>query len=143
MNHKLKTHNYTCGFTLIEILVAATLIALLSTIGISGYQAITRSGRDAIRKADLEQVRSALEIYKAENNSYPVDSSCNPSGLVPNYLNKLPTDPKSPDYSYCYVRDSTLTYHLCAHLENGDSSELCSAGNCGSGVVCNYRISNP
>ncbi len=131
------------GFTLIEILVAATLISLLSTIGISGYQSVAKSGRDAVRKADLEQIRSALEIYKAENNSYPASSNCDPSGLVPNYLSKLPTDPKSPTYRYCYTRDTTLSYHLCAHLENGDSTELCTAGDCGSGIVCNYRVSNP
>jgi general secretion pathway protein G len=141
-----------CGFTLVEILVVATIIALLSTIGISGFQAITRNGRDALRKADLEQVRSALEIYKSTDSShnYPDASGCDPSGLVTDYLNKLPADPKYPTYKYCYTKDSALTYHLCAHLENGDTTEeLCTAGNCGSGEACgehcncNYRVNNP
>ena len=130
------------GFTLIEVLVAATIIALLSTIGISGYQAVTRSGRDALRKADLEQVRSALEIYKAENSSYPAASGCDPSGLVSNYLSELPIDPKPTTYRYCYVRTGNISYQLCAHVENGDTSDNCGGGNkCTDD--CNYQVSNP
>lgn len=144
-----KTYNLKpdSGFTLVEILVAATIIALLSTIGITGFQAVTRSGRDALRKADLEQVRSALEIYKSENNSYPVPTGSNPSGLVPDYLNKLPTDPKSPTYRYYYTRTGNLSYELCTHLENGStSSDSTKCGDSGGTLCtgnCNYEVTNP
>ncbi len=138
------------GFTLIEIMVAATLVALLSTMGISGYQAIARNGRDALRKSDLEQIRSALEIYKSENNSYPVNTalgSCEPSNLISTYINTYPVDPKSPAYKYCYVWVSNLSYKLCAHLENGSSDHsdyFCDDSN---GTICtdncNYQVTNP
>jgi len=131
------------GFTLIEILVAATIIGLLSTIGFAGFQAITRSGRDALRKSDLEAIRSALEIYKTENNSYPTASNCNAS-LSTDYINPYPSDPKSPTYVYCYKQVSNLTYNLCAHLENGSGdydADCGGAGVCGS--TCNYKVTNP
>lgn len=161
------------GFTLVEILVAATIIGLLSTIGMSGFQAITKSGRDALRKSDMEQIRSALEIYKSENNTYPLNappgaSSCNPDqsspdGLTSNYI-KYPSDPKNTLYKYCYIAGSAaapvtsgpvLTYELCVHLENG--SNTASSGFCGdaAGVICdlnltdstagncNYQVTNP
>jgi len=149
MNYELRIKNDKSeyGFTLVEVLVVATIISLLSTIGIAGFQAITRNGRDALRKADLEQVRSALEIYKSTDSShtYPSASGCDPSGLVTDYLNKLPVDPKYPTYKYCYHREDAtpLIYYLCAHLENGGDTELCTAGDCGSGAVCNYRVNNP
>lgn len=136
------------GFTLIEVLVAATIIGLLSTIGLSSYQAITRSGRDALRKSDLEQVRSALEIYKSDNGNYPtVTVTCVPA-LPTSYINPYPADPKSSANKYCYVWVSSLKYQLCAHLENagqpavtppycGDSSgNLCTSS-------CNYQVINP
>ena len=63
------------GFTLIEILVSISVIALVSTIGVTGYQSVSRGGRDALRKSDLEQIRSALEIYKSEYGQYPAEAS--------------------------------------------------------------------
>lgn len=144
------THNpqLIWGFTLIEVLVTATIIALLSTIGISGFQAVTRSGRDALRKADLESIRSALEIYKSEEGYYPDDNnSCSAESiLVPDYINSYPPDPKSPTYQYCYNQTSNLTYTLCAHLENGsgDYDTECGGDNvCGDDYDCNYKVTNP
>ncbi len=145
-NFKFQILNYwrrQMGFTLIEVLVAATIVALLSTIGLSGYQAITRSGRDALRKSDLEQIRSALEIYKSENGSYPVaQATCVPA-LPTSYINPYPVDPRPTSSQYCYVRQSNLTYQLCAHLENG----LTADSGCGSQNLCtascNYQVVNP
>lgn len=129
----------TKGFTLVEMLVVATLIGLLSTVGMIGYQAIIRKGRDALRKSELEQIRSALEIYKSENGSYPVNSSA----LVPDYIASFPTDPKSPTMNYSYRRITSITYQLCAHLENGDTStDGCGGGN-NCVLNCNYQLTNP
>jgi general secretion pathway protein G len=136
------------GFTLVEILVAATIVALLSTLGVSGYQAVTRNGRDALRKSDLEQIRSALEIYKSENSSYPTpQTTCGPAAVTP-YINSYPVDPKPTSYRYCYNRTGNTTYYLCAHLENGtttDYSTECGDTNiCGfSSSSCNYKVANP
>lgn len=130
------------GFTLIEILVTATIMGLLATIGFSGFQAVTRSGRDALRKSDLEQIRSALEIYKSENGSYTTATSC-AANLTTSYINPYPADPKAPTYKYCYQRLTNLTYDLCAHLENGSATtDNCgAASNCGGN--CNYKVTNP
>ncbi len=130
------------AFTLIEVLVAATIVALLSTIGLSGYQAITRSGRDALRKSDLEQIRSALEIYKSENGAYPTPQTTCVPALPTSYINPYPADPRSSS-RYCYVWQTNLTYQLCAHLENGAAADsYCGSGNlCTSS--CNYQVVNP
>ena len=143
--------SYRKGFTLVEILVTATIIGLLSTIGISGFQAITRSGRDALRKSDLEQIRSALEIYKSEKQKYPKATTVcipDPVELTSSYINPYPIDPSKTTYKYCYVpaADPALTYAICAHLENGDASDNCGGTKaCGGGIngVCNYKLSNP
>lgn len=137
------------GFTLIEVLVSAAIIGLLSTVGVTGFQAVTRNGRDALRKSDLEQIRSALEIYKSENDLYPAAASdCLPDSLTPDYVNTYPQDPKSSQYRYCYTRGvSPLTYTLCTHLENGSSTDITDCGNskCGPGdsAICNYKVNNP
>lgn len=133
------------GFTLVEILVTATIIGLLSTIGVTGFQAITRSGRDGLRKSDLEQIRSALEIYKSENKKYPIPTVECTASLSTDYVNPYPQDPNKPTYNYCYLpaTDPALTYTICAHLENGDTAtDNCGAANkCGGN--CNYQVTNP
>lgn len=132
------------GFTIIELLVSVTIIAILSTIGMNGYQSVARGGRDALRKSDLEQIRSALEIYKSQNNTYPNASVACVPDLTTDYINPYPLDPKSPTYKYCYVLGSgNLTYQLCARLENGSTStDLCGGGNKCTGN-CNYQVNNP
>lgn len=143
LNKSFKTK---AGFTLIEIMVAATIIGLLSSIGFAGFQAVTRSGRDALRRTDLEQIRSALEIYKSEYSTYPddADSDCR-ADLPAEYINPYPSDPKDQLYNYCYIFVSSLQYQLCAHLENGDTvADNCSSSgtnNCGQN--CNYMVVNP
>lgn len=137
------------GFTLVEILVSATIIGLLSTIGITGFQAITKSGRDALRKSDLEQMRSALEIFKSENGVYPTGPAACQLALPTGYINNIPSDPKSPTYQFCYSwnNSNALVYSLCAHLENGDATDNCGGTNaCGNVTIpqnCNYQVANP
>jgi general secretion pathway protein G len=137
--------NTNTGFTLVELLVSVTIIAVLSTIGVTGFQAVTRSGRDALRKSDLEQIRSALEIYKSQNGFYPdATTECVPN-LSSDYIKTIPNDPKSASQNYCYVKLTNLSYELCGHLENGDASDNCIDGGgsslCGSN--CNYQVVNP
>lgn len=137
------------GFTLIEVLVAASIIAILATIGMVSYQAAGRNGRDAKRKSDLEQLRSALEIYKSDNSVYSITTSCVASDLLLNkYINPYPTDPASNKYQYCYIQQAALkAYILCAYLENGGNSNIAACSSqCGSGGkpgVCNYSVTNP
>lgn len=138
------------GFTLVEILVVATIIGLLAAIGVTGYSAASKSGRDSKRKADLEMIRSALEIYKSGSaaNSYPADNpACTPQGLAPGYIPSFPPDPKPASYKYCYEQWSATSYVICAHLENGGSGVpgACINNDCGGGVGvdCNYFVNNP
>lgn len=133
----------TRGFSLMEILIAVSILGILTTIGISGFSAISRGGRDALRKSDLEQMRSALEIYKSDNGQYPPESTACVATLSTTYIKPYPDDPKDPLFTYCYQRVSNLTYVICAHLENGDlATDNCGGTNaCASN--CNYEVTNP
>ena len=101
------------GFTMIEIIVSITIIAVLSTLGTMVFTNSLASGRDARRKADLEQLRSALELFRTNNSSaYPT----NIPSLTP-YL-KIPKEGKNGlDYGYYFVAGGN-DYTLGALLEN-------------------------
>ena len=54
------------GFTLMELLVVMTILALLATIGLVGYRYKTTVAREAVLKENLFQINHALEQYRAD-----------------------------------------------------------------------------
>lgn len=133
------------GFTLIEILVVATIISLLAGIGMVSYSSFTKSSLDARRKADLEQIRTALEMYRSNNtsSSYPLSltMTCGSSGSIVDggniYLSKIPTDPKCNTYTYYYIATAN-DYTLAAHLETVSTTCQTLPTQCGSN--CTYCL---
>jgi len=135
------------GFTLIEVLIVATIISLLASVGITSYSSFNQSSRDARRKADLEQVRGALELYRSNNSAYPTPGgtyglpfgTAGLSDATNTYMSKIPQDPKS-SYSYFYTVDSG-DYTIGSLLE-GTSTCLASSGtDCQTTAgeqACNY-----
>ena len=132
------------GFTLIELLTVMTIIAVLAGLALISLQGARKSARDGKRKADLEQVRSALEMCRADAGSYPAsiynDISCGSPAQT--YLSGTPKDPVTQD-SYYYSRPDANNYILCAYLETGGVSGSCGTASCGSGRTCNHKATNP
>lgn len=105
----------------------------------------TIEARDATRKKDLGIIKSALESYHKDNNSYPVslsiDKTNNPNGvlakaLVPKYLSSLPVDPNDPTYWYGYTSDGK-SFTLWSLLENTSDPEGKRDGNYVKYIVTN------
>lgn len=123
------------GFTLIELLVVMTIIAILAGLALVSYQGARKTARDGKRKADMETIRSALEMYRADNGEYPPTtsgacgggwdrSSCNPNFLEEltspdEYLAEVPEDPlnTSDQQAYVYQLNSTYGYRLMYNPE--------------------------
>ena len=93
------------GFTLLELLVVIAIIALIATIGFVALENARRQARDAVRVADFQQIRKALQLYYDENGQYPAPlngvpwfdtSFTNSSDWIPGigaYMANLPVDP--------------------------------------------------
>lgn len=142
------------GFTLLELLVSVTILAVLTAIAITSYASINKRGRDAKRKTDLEQVRSALEMYRADNGYYPstgapyfTNVTNLSTDLVSTYMPAIPTDPKnvSPSiYMYKATNASGGKYYgycLSALLESEDpSNDPCIPWASGNH---NFSLKNP
>lgn len=128
------------AFTLIEILVVVTIIAMILALGIVSYSTTSRQGRDTKRKADLEQIRAALEMYRSNdpNSAYPASATCGglTASLTPNYISKIPIDPTSTYSYYCNV---TITgYSLGAYLEGAPTA--CPGPISCVGANCSYSV---
>lgn len=124
------------GFTLVELLVTISIVAILSVIGIVIYSQVTVNARDARRKIDLQNIAQALEVYYQKNGRYPITTDWILSNntiwitdsdpakpLVPDFISSLPQDPKSNGghpwdpggfgYAYCSDSDACLSDVTC------------------------------
>lgn len=105
------------GFTLIELLVVIAIIGLLASIIFASLASARVKARDARRVSDLQQIQRALELYYADNGTYPAggagsdrgcwvnnvttDLACNPLGtlIVAGKMRSVPHDPGTNTYA--------------------------------------------
>jgi prepilin-type N-terminal cleavage/methylation domain-containing protein len=122
------------GFTFVEIMVAVSLIAILSAIIYANFGNARAAARDDVRMSALKELQLAIELYKAQNGSYPAAgcSTVSPNwagpgpaqeswqitcdqyivGLVPDFIADLPTDPNSEQIAgqgFYYRTDAART----------------------------------
>ena len=131
------------GFTLVELLVSVTIITVIAGIALVSFRGAKAVARDSERKTELEEIRSALEVYRVDNGDYPDTTTGETlaSELESDYMAEIPLDPLDSTYSYRYESDG-MTYNLCAYLEAEDPASAGCTGDCGSGA-CNYGVTNP
>jgi len=135
------------GFTLIEIMMVVFIIGLLASIIVISVSMARGKGRDAKRKADIDSLRTAIEMYADSNQKYPsfpgvppvpadatggdvskliVDASGTYNGPLAPYLERVPHDPKWPadttqDYQYVKASQPEYGYGLEVTMEDGKS----------------------
>lgn len=134
MRNDIGNINKGQGFTLIELLVVIAIIGLLASVVLVSLNSARSKARDTKRRADLNQVAKALELYYDTNNAYPSTGgswwgTCatygshglsGPNGWVPNlaptYVSTLPRDPRENGPGGCYLyRSDGNNYKLLAH----------------------------
>ena len=123
------------GFTLFELLVSISIIAILTALATISFSNAQKKARDTKRIQDINAVKKALEMYYSDNNySYPddLDELVEVGSDETPYLQKNPTDPKGGDYGYTYTHSSDWSeFCYCAIMEDedkGNADEDCDFG---------------
>lgn len=135
------------GFTLIELLVAMSIIGIFSSLLLANFVGVRQRTRDGVRKADLRQIQSALELFRSDQAAYPASIPACGSSLVLGrtvYMRKIPCDPSTAT-SYTYSSPSgNTTYSIFACLENGNDAQIdMPKTNCQSATTWKYTLQNP
>jgi len=140
---------YFFGFTLIEVLVAVAIIAILIMLVIGTFIRQIAKGNDARRKADLDRIKVAVEEYEKDHNCYPLVIACggDERNLLHPYLNNVPCDPVTRDtYGYDDEADEgggtcPRWFRIYAALQNSDDTSIIPK--IGPGAAYNYYVSSP
>lgn len=106
------------GYTLLELLVVITVIAIIASIGLVTYAGTSKKARDTKRKGDLDAIANAMEQYYAIcGSTYPSASA----GKVPTSIacaspvqTIMATVPADPNAAVRYNMSGTGTsFSIC------------------------------
>lgn len=113
----MKKHPQRPGFTLIELVVVISILAILSGVLVPRVKDHLQATRDARRLADVKTIRNAIEQYYWDKGEYPPSDSNSSYGgwdvshdgdfisalVVAGYLEEPPVDPiNDATYHYRY-----------------------------------------
>ncbi len=129
------------GFTLVELLVVMSIIALLLTIGLSFYGNAQRATRDAKRRSDLDAFRKSLETYKTEKETYVPATTFPCTTATSNWTFNSTNVGVQGSFTGC---PASIGNALRSYFVNGAIPEdpLCSTtDNTCSGTQPNYHLS--
>ena len=120
------------GFTLIEIMVVITILAILAALVAPRFVGKTDDARIVAAKVQIKNIEGALAFYKLDNAVYPSTEQgldalmTQPTiGETPNhwrrggYLDKIPMDPWSRPYVY-FSPGTHSDYDLLSYGADGE-----------------------
>lgn len=78
------------GFTLIELMVVLSIIALILSVATLRYVSSLDRARETVLKQDLATLRDAIQKYNADKGRYPETLD---ALVADRYLRNVPVDP--------------------------------------------------
>jgi type IV pilus assembly protein PilE len=116
-------HRSDCsgGFTLIELMIAVAILAIISAIAIPAYRGYIAESRLGAMRMNLDTLRVAIEAFRLDDasGSYGAVGKLDLAAIDTRYGWK----PEGDSGAYSYVADitGTATYRICAASNVGAS----------------------
>lgn len=82
--------NTSRGFTLLELMIVATIIIILGTIAVGRYEQSVTRAKEAALHQDLSTFRKAIQDYTSDKEAAP---SSLDDLVTEHYIGKVPVDP--------------------------------------------------
>lgn len=123
------------GFTLLEVIIAMTIVVILGTVVGVQLHDLPQKGRVNAAKMQLAAFKTALELYAADNGAPPTQQQglaalveCPTTAPVPThyaengYLDSrdLPADPWGRAYAYFCPGSDGLPYEVVCYGADGE-----------------------
>jgi len=113
-----------CGFTLIEIVVVLTLIALLLTIAVPRYFATLDRGRLQVQQQNVAIVRDAIDKFYGDLGRYPETLE---ELVTKRYLRQVPVDPVSEKPNWVVIAPADASMGAVFDLKPASGSGAADA----------------
>lgn len=110
------------GFTLFELAIVITIIAILSAIGYISYTGSKTKANYTQTRTDMQQIVSAATMFRVDHKQYPADGAGAISSDFKNYLPSNPIPPCS-GYTYGWENLSTPQYAGVSYREPAPHSD--------------------
>lgn len=123
------------AFTFIELIVAAVILVLISSIGFYSFVWYLSETRDWSRRSNMISMKAALKSHKQARGVYPLpwdyfSITNNATAVAYQWrfnenlkildLEKLPLDPTTGESYFYSTKKNRQTYQIAMSLENGD-----------------------
>lgn len=114
------------GFTIVELLIVIVVIGILAAITIVAYNGIKDRARNTSIQSDIRQVHRMIELYRADNGTYPITGTTTLAGGAAG--NNTYAD------SNCVITDGARVTRSVAWVPGVSEKLPQSDGNIGRGV---------
>ncbi|QFR39410.1 prepilin-type N-terminal cleavage/methylation domain-containing protein [Candidatus Gracilibacteria bacterium 28_42_T64] len=143
------------AFTIIELIVAITIMAIISIIAFISLQGYSKNARDSVRQSDIAQITSVMGLYEKQVGRFPkptegVDITYSGAqvwnqGTIGDSVilnlgdfNQKPVDPLTGS-EYTYSRLNTKSeYEVAAVMEGGISQNILTGNTYAEGNITGY-----
>jgi general secretion pathway protein G len=111
------------GFTLIEMVIVVSVIALLMSIAVPTLSSVVDKTNEAVAKSDLHNIMHSLELYYMENYNYPDSIDGGDLSDIESVLTELKISNTASDYDYITETTTKPGKYIVAY-QNSDNEWL-------------------
>lgn len=119
MKEGAEAHENERGFTLIELMIVVSIIAILAGILIPNFVNARAQAMTAACESNLRSIATAAELYYADQQVYPASGDVSATLFTANgtsYLNNVPTDPAAPTPGSPYTFTNTTSAGTAGYM---------------------------
>jgi general secretion pathway protein G len=103
------------GFTLIELIIVMTIIAILATLAVPYFAGAIKHAREAVLREDLQTMRMAIDSYTMDKQKAPQSLD---DLVQEGYLRAIPEDPMTHSKD-TWVTDTSDAMYSIDQTESG------------------------